>query len=86
MRLWILVGFHSSLIPDNSREAATARLPWAPQIFRARVTGFGQVFMSTDWRIKLYCTVLYFTTEFLPDRGIAALPHFFGKCRALQLA
>lgn len=61
MRLWILVGFHSSLIPDNSREAATARLPWAPQIFRARVTGFGQVFMSTDWRIKLYCTVLYFT-------------------------
>ena len=26
------------------------------------------------------------TTEFLPDRGIAALPHFFGKCRALQLA
>ena len=26
------------------------------------------------------------TTEFLPDRGIAALPHFFGKYRALQLA
>ena len=26
------------------------------------------------------------TTEFLPDRCIAALPHIFGKCRALQLA
>ena len=58
------MGFHSSLIPDNSREAATARLPWAPQIFRARVTGFGQVFMSTDWSIKLYCTVLYGTVRY----------------------
>lgn len=67
MRLWIPVGFHSSLIPDNSREAATAKLPWAPQIFRARVTGFGQVFMSTDWRIKLYCTVLYGTVLYSPS-------------------
>ena len=28
---------------DNLREAATARLPWAPEIFHARITGFGQV-------------------------------------------
>ena len=44
MQLWMREGFHSYLIPDNSREAATARLPWAPEIFHARVSGFGQVF------------------------------------------
>ena len=27
---------------------------------------------------------MFLFTVFLPDRGIAALPHFFGKCRTIQ--
>ena len=26
---------------------------------------------------------MFLFTVFLPDRGIAALPHFFGKCRTI---